>query len=404
MTILLGQRDSEYNLVRLGFGTGTIGQYGCVLSSIAMGLRLNGWELSPIDVNNNLKSVNGFTGDTKNLIVWTALNNAFKGIIEYEQSLNYDTVAAPIDKLKTLLEQGKTVLLRLSAMNIGGKGDHFVLAYKVEGDNVIIYDPWYREIALVTKRYTRSWADTATEIITGFRVMKITANTQQGSQNMNDNEMIILKSDFENMHNKSTQWDSICEFFKIDPKTERNEKIVELYNNEKNDKENTQKSLQQKMQDLSDLGEELKGCQAIAKERKKQLDDFTEWLAGKLVTGFEIAQIKVEIEKLLNIEEKLRVANKKIETEENAHAIEKAGLQKQIADLRQELETAKETIDDLDKKIDVLSSKIDDNSTAIEKTSAWKNVIEDIAKFFEKIVRVTDKKLSSEEKKLDAEK
>lgn len=403
MTIILGQRDSEWNLIRLGFGTGTIGQYGCVLTSIAMGLRIKGWDFNPIDVNNRLKDVNGFTGSTKNLIVWTALNNAFKDIIKYERSINYETIAAPIDQLKSLLEQGKIVLLKMSAMNIGGKGDHFALAQKVEGDNVIIYDPWYREVAPITKRYTRSWADTATEIITGFRVMDITTNSQQGNQDMNDDEMIILKKDFANMHNKSTQWDDTCKFFNLKPETTQASTILDLYKKEKQAKEDTQRDLKQKIDDLTELTEELKGCQKISADRKNQLDEFITWLAQRLLTGYEIAQIKVEIEKLLNVEEKLRVANKKIEEEEKAHAEEKKVLQKEIDDLKGELSGARDTIDNLEEKIDILSEKIENNGVEVEKTNAWKRVIEDITKFFEKLARVTDKKLDSEEKKLDEE-
>lgn len=399
MTILLGQRDSEWNLTRLGFGTGTIGQYGCVLTSIAMGLRTKGWEYNPIDVNEKLKSVNGFTGDTRNLIIWTALDNAFKDVIKYEQSINYETIAAPIDKLKELLEQGKTVLLKLSAMNIGGKGDHFVLACKVEGDNVIIYDPWYKELVSVTKRYTRSWADTATEIITGFRVMSITSNSQQGNQNMNEDEMIINKKDFANLHNKSTQWDNTAKFFNLNPEATEAKVVTELYTKEKNDKENAQKDLEGKIKDLGELTETLKGCEKISKDRKKQLDDFIEWCAEKLATGYEVAQIKVEIEKLLGFEEKLRVANKKIETEEKAHIEEKAVLQKQVTDLRLQLDEAKINIDGLEKKIDVLSEKIENNGAEVEKTNAWKKIIEDITKFFERLAKATDKKLSSEENK-----
>lgn len=375
MNIILSQRDGAWSRKRLGFGTGTIGQYGCVITSIAMCLRERGYNVNPVDVNEKLKEVGGFVGSTKNLVNWSAVYKAFPQF-KYVGSYNYNTTPAPLNELDNYLKQGYNVILKMNGYNIGGRGDHFVKAERVEGDNVVIQDPWFGEEALITKRYTRDWADTAVEIITGFRVSQITPS--QGEENMNDDEMIIKKKDFTNMHHKSSQYDDLGKKYGFDPSNTQAEFMINLFETEKKRKEDAEKAKEAVEKREGETNQQLQSCIRTSGSRRETL----QYIATKLDVAMDESEIKGAIEDVIDIEDKLRAAEKEIDKVKAEHATEKKGLLKEIDLLKEDIENWKGKADELTQNIEKLEKKIDGANEKEEKDNILVSLITDLVNFF----------------------
>lgn len=134
----ISQRDPEHSRKRLGFGTGTIGQYGCVLTSVVMVLRYFGVNITVSELNEKLKTVDGWTGDTKNLLVWTAVERLYPGVIKWRGSFGYNDA-----NVKKLLSEGTPVIIVADAAPIGApRTTHFFVAL---GDKMIA-DPWVGDV------------------------------------------------------------------------------------------------------------------------------------------------------------------------------------------------------------------------------------------------------------------
>jgi len=130
LPVLFSQRDSRWKLKKLGYGTGSIGSYGCLLVSYTMLLNHFGIKLNPVAVNENMKNRGGYSGVTKNLWNWYVADVLYD--TAYQGSKAYNNSAV----LK-LLNNGIPVIIKVDGAPIGGLS-HYVLAI---GDGKIA-DPW----------------------------------------------------------------------------------------------------------------------------------------------------------------------------------------------------------------------------------------------------------------------
>lgn len=136
------QTNLDYKKVILGFGAGSIYDYGCYEVSLTNGLQLRGYSYDPIQVNDILKIKNLWTGTSKNLIdvahiveKWGDIFTDFKRIDNWGNSPSLDEILQP-----NIIAIGE-----VDAAGIGGtpKGQHFVLiTKKATNGHAIIYDPW----------------------------------------------------------------------------------------------------------------------------------------------------------------------------------------------------------------------------------------------------------------------
>jgi len=125
----LSQKDTRWTRTRLGFGTGTIGQYGCTITALSSLIGL-----TPDYVNEQLKKVNGFAGETKNLVIWSALPTAFPQIIKATRVKGYNNTAV----LEAVTKFGGC-LVEVDAEPIGApRSSHWILYI---GNSQCI-DPW----------------------------------------------------------------------------------------------------------------------------------------------------------------------------------------------------------------------------------------------------------------------
>lgn len=158
------QTETKYKNIKLGFGEGSLYDYGCYLISLCNGLNANGYQFTPEGLNDMLKGANAFVGPYRNYIDIDNLHKYFPNIFESYQKIDPWNDVPPSWEL---VEPNTVTLGRVSAKPIGGTGDHFVLFERVELKTVRIYDPWSGVSELITKR----WGTYGN--ILGIRIFKI---------------------------------------------------------------------------------------------------------------------------------------------------------------------------------------------------------------------------------------
>lgn len=137
------QRDDPWKDDKLGFGNTTIGQYGCVITSMAMMLShaMNA-EITPPLVNEGMVRVKGFTGENGNEVLWAYLARAFPAI-QFISYNHYETTAAPTDYIDAALSHGDYIIVRVDHnLNTSDVDDHFILITGGNEDQYTIHDPW----------------------------------------------------------------------------------------------------------------------------------------------------------------------------------------------------------------------------------------------------------------------
>lgn len=140
----LSQRNSNWSSIKLGYGEGTIGNYGCLLTAITAGVNSKGANLTPAHANEILKKNNGFTDyGTKNLIIWAALTRSFSQIKSNGIPIPYDNA-----KAVQMINAGIPVIVMVDGSPIGAS-QHWVLYI---GDRKMM-DPWTGKIE-DTGKYT----------------------------------------------------------------------------------------------------------------------------------------------------------------------------------------------------------------------------------------------------------
>jgi hypothetical protein len=139
---LYSQRDPRWKNAQLGFGSSTIGSFGCLITCVAMMVsHALQEEITPPMVNDALKVAGGYTGPNKNLMyfskvweIWPQL----RGIGIYD----WHTIPADLSKVDDALEQGGYVLTKIDFVPGGAVNEHWVLIAFGGGDQYVIYDPW----------------------------------------------------------------------------------------------------------------------------------------------------------------------------------------------------------------------------------------------------------------------
>ncbi len=161
---LISQRDPRWNLEKLGDGSTTINDYGCVITSIAMVMsKVYNKYITPVEINTKMKEVNGFTGANKNLFIWRKLEEAFSKL-KLKHSANYTSIAAPTDIIDSALKNGNHILVRVDYnLQTIAVNAHWVLIVDKDGNDYIIHDPWLtpadqKKISLLSKYAKSDWS------------------------------------------------------------------------------------------------------------------------------------------------------------------------------------------------------------------------------------------------------
>jgi len=137
-----GQRDLPWaNHLLNNVAGSTIGKYGCTTDAygVALGYYL-GKSINPQQAEEYIRSHGAYT---KDLVLWTKLPY-------FRWRFYCEATPAPVNDIKAELRAGKMVLLNVDLSGNDDKPDHWVLCLD---ENFTIFDPWYNEIAPITKRY-----------------------------------------------------------------------------------------------------------------------------------------------------------------------------------------------------------------------------------------------------------
>ena len=182
----------------LGFGSGSIYNFGCYLVSLCNGLNDFGYIYTPRTLNELFKNLNLYTGIYKNYINVDQLANKLPNIFDSYKRIE------PWSNMETLewyLDHDYVVLAKVDARGIGGSGTHFVYIIDTDGENVVIFDPWFGDTILVAERYNK-WNN-----ILGLRVFEVKRigekNNTEEKDDVSDETMQINKSDFERLFKAS---------------------------------------------------------------------------------------------------------------------------------------------------------------------------------------------------------
>lgn len=143
-TPMLSQRDPAWANLKLGFGPTTIGQYGCVITSLAMMLTTYlASPVNPVDVNQALKSVDGYAGQNANLVIWQKVTEAFPQI-KLDNIQYCRTVPAPVDDIDRFIADRKIPIIQVdSSFSQSGIQSHWLpLTGGNQSDGYTAHDPW----------------------------------------------------------------------------------------------------------------------------------------------------------------------------------------------------------------------------------------------------------------------
>lgn len=167
----LSQRDPQWSRILLGFSTQTIGNFGCVDTVVAMMCLYFGKITDPAVLNESMKSVGGFVGQTKNLFNWPAITSFYPDIL-YKGTLNYSNIPADVNFLKSQIDKRFPTPIRVEADEIGTpKGDHFLLVTGYDDNDLWVIDPWDENphAFRLGERYSQNGSHRPEHIILGTR-------------------------------------------------------------------------------------------------------------------------------------------------------------------------------------------------------------------------------------------
>lgn len=165
----LYQNDPRWKSKQLGNSSekaGTIGAWGCLLTSITMVLNTMGYTETPDTANDKIKAVGGFqdAGLIASMVPYAFSSIMYKGFTACENS------PAPLDLIDSTLAAGKPVILQVDWSKEGGTQTHYVVAKDRQGLDYLLYDPYMyggdspTKDVLLTKRYKYNGGTLETEI------------------------------------------------------------------------------------------------------------------------------------------------------------------------------------------------------------------------------------------------
>ncbi len=157
MTISYSQRDVEWADDRLGTSPDlTVGQAGCLISSVASALSdLTERLIAPGELNQWLKQNGGFTGG--GLFVWDSITPLG---LRRAETISCATQPAPIKRLAEALASGAGVVVQVDAKPGGASDEHWVRLLAVDDKDGQIMDPWQlagKELIALSRYFASGW-------------------------------------------------------------------------------------------------------------------------------------------------------------------------------------------------------------------------------------------------------
>lgn len=193
------QTEEYYKTLPMGFGTGSVYDYGCYLVSLVNGLSSFGYDYTPRTFNQFLKDNNAWTGEFKNYINVDKLDDILPNIFKSFKSIE------PCPDMSTIqwyLSRDYIIVAKVNAKAIGGSGSHFVFVEYIKDGVTWIYDPWFGDLKKVTDRYGNLGN------LLGLRIFGVVRKSSSGSDTNTGGETMEIENQlFEKLVGKSTERD-----------------------------------------------------------------------------------------------------------------------------------------------------------------------------------------------------
>lgn len=145
-TIQYYQNDPQWQHVKIGVNSQlTIGLVGCLLTSMTMVVNYYGANETPLSLNNKLVATNGFNGAwIKTAVVPSKFANLNFRRQKYVECKN--PMPAPMADIDAGLAAGSLVVVQVDREQdraFEEEDGHWVVLYKKEGNDYLMWDPWY---------------------------------------------------------------------------------------------------------------------------------------------------------------------------------------------------------------------------------------------------------------------
>lgn len=152
---IYAQRDPQWAGVTLGKSKYTIGQSGCLISSVASCLTDAGYKITPKEFNDWLIAYGGFAMDENNQLVdfiFAAPNRL--GVILLDSLIECANIPAPVAELDRRIGLGDYVVIKVARAGVPEHWGRYI-------GNGQIVDPWFADIAPIVPRYRGKDAEQA---------------------------------------------------------------------------------------------------------------------------------------------------------------------------------------------------------------------------------------------------
>lgn len=160
--IPLYQNDPRWKDTVMGFGsTETIGNLGCLLTSLTMVGNYYGGNETPVTFNSKMKQVEGFQGP------WVRafkISSVFPNV-KYQKRARSTDQKAPIDLIDAALKAGSLPVVQVDYSPAAGVQSHWIVLYKKQGDDYLMWDPYNSPEKPNTLNGRFGFGGTPTEII-----------------------------------------------------------------------------------------------------------------------------------------------------------------------------------------------------------------------------------------------
>ncbi|MEN4041090.1 MAG: hypothetical protein ROW52_04685 [Anaerolineaceae bacterium] len=160
----LSQQDPQWKEKKLGSSNEiTIGQYGCLLTSMTMVANGLGYDETPASFNDKMLANGGFAGG----LVRPAHTGAVFPGMRFQRRIQCNNPPAPLAEIDAVLATGLPVIVKVDSLPATGMQDHWIVIYAREGDDYLIQDTWRypAETKRVTLTSRYGFAGTPAEII-----------------------------------------------------------------------------------------------------------------------------------------------------------------------------------------------------------------------------------------------
>jgi len=275
LPVLYNQGDPRFSNFLLGFNTVSkynIGQYGCLISGLAVIACYLGKNVTPIDINEALKDKKGFAPAGGNY-VWGSLSKVFPDIIEKKTDTPGILTDAQMSEIKTAIDYGYLVMVQLDYdPKTVAVDTHYVVlcGYNPADENDFLIADSLGGRVHSLKDYLGWFYPSVRKTIQQYAVYV------GPKPKVTENAILIRIEDNNRNVMQGSEYKLICEYFKLDPNGMQSTKILQLIADMVQSMESMTKKYNSLEHDLYKTLQDLKRQEEISKVQSVRITMLSE--------------------------------------------------------------------------------------------------------------------------------